>query len=65
MKDEYLETELLSLKHRLHQLMLANEGLKSETRKQALIISELICENKKLKKKLIDLQDKLNINSTN
>lgn len=65
MKFKQLEVELLELKHELHQLRLANEGLTRKNQQQAATIVRLTSENKNLKKELIGLQDKLNINSSN
>lgn len=60
-----LETELLILKHDLHQLRLSYRDVESKNKTQQEIIKKLETENKDLKKELIKLQDKLNINSSN
>jgi transposase len=65
MNHEYLESELLTLKHELHQLRIANQDLTSKNRQQAEIIDQLTAENQNLKRELVKLQDKLNINSSN
>ena len=65
MNHEYLESELITLKHELHQLRIANQDLTSKNRQQAEIIDQLTAENQNLKRELVKLQDKLNINSSN
>lgn len=65
MNYKHLEAELLVLKHELHQLRIANQDLTSKNCQQTEIIAKLTAENQSLKKELIKLQDKLNINYSN
>ena len=60
-----LEIELLTLRHELHQLKIQNQGQETKLIEQAAIINKLTIENQSLKNKLLQLQDKLNINSSN
>ena len=60
-----LEIELLTLRHELHQLKIRNQGQETKLIEQAAIINKLTIENQSLKNKLLQLQDKLNINSSN
>ena len=65
MNYEYLEAELLTLRHELHQLRIDNRKLELKIIEQVETINKLTAENQNLKKELIKLQDKLNINSSN
>ena len=60
-----LEIELLTLRHELHQLKIKTQGQEDKIIEQASIINKITTENQALKNKLLQLQDKLNINSSN
>jgi hypothetical protein len=60
-----LEIELLTLRHELHQLKIKTQGQEDKIIEQASIINKITTENQELKNKLLRLQDKLNINSSN
>lgn len=60
-----LEIEILTLRHELHQLKIKNEEQGNKIIEQVAIISKITIENQELKNKLLQLQDKLNINSSN
>jgi len=65
MNIKYLEAELLTLRHELHQLRIKNE--EQEKRISQLIQENiaLTLENQNLRNKLNNLESKLNINSSN
>lgn len=65
MDVEYLESELLLLKHELHQLKLGYKNLELENHDLRLENANLQKTNADLQKQLTTLHDKLNINSTN
>jgi transposase len=60
-----LELELLTLRHDLHQLKVANQELAAKHISKDLEIAELIAENTELRNRLYKLEDKLNVNSGN
>ena len=60
-----LEIEILTLRHELHQLQIKTQGQENKIIEQASIINKITIENQELKNKLLQLQDKLNINSSN
>lgn len=60
-----LESELMILRHELHEVRKVNHGLELTIVEQAGAIKKLTTENKNLEIQLKKLQDKLNINSSN
>jgi regulator of replication initiation timing len=65
MRLKSLKSELLLLKHKLHQFRFKNQTLKLENQSLATPLQVIISENKALTQELAELKDKLNINSTN
>ena len=60
-----LDIEILTLRHELHQLKIKGQEQENKIIEQAAIINKITIENQELKNKLLQLQDKLNINSSN